>query len=109
MRASPTRRRSGPTRPRRVLDREPDKALDDTNPPYYRWFPDAELNTCANALDRHVANGRADQAALIYDSPVTDTQRTYTYAELLDETARFAGSSRVWAWARVTVSWCTCP
>ena len=71
--------------------REPDRVLDDTNPPYYRWFPDAELNTCANALDRHVDGGRADQAALIYDSPVTDTQRTYTYAELLDETARFAG------------------
>ena len=71
--------------------REPRRILDDTNPPYYRWFPDAELNTCANALDRHVANGRADQPALIYDSPVTGSQRTYTYAELLDETARFAG------------------
>ena len=71
--------------------REPRQVLDDTNPPYYRWFPDAELNTCANALDRHVEGGRADQAALIYDSPVTGTQRTYTYAELLDETARFAG------------------
>jgi propionyl-CoA synthetase len=71
--------------------REPRRILDDTNPPYYRWFPDAELNTCANALDRHVATGRADQPALIYDSPVTGSQRTYTYAELLDETARFAG------------------
>ena len=74
--------------------REPRRILDDTNPPYYRWFPDAELNTCANALDRHVANGRADQPALIYDSPVTGSQRTYTYAELLDETARFAGVLR---------------
>ena len=71
--------------------RDPRRILDDANPPYYRWFPDAELNTCANALDRHVANGRADQPALIYDSPVTGSQRTYTYAELLDETARFAG------------------
>src|SRR6478735_7119312 len=71
--------------------REPRRILDDTNPPYYRWFPDAELNTCANALDRHVATGRADQPALIYDSPVTGSQRTYTYAELLDETAWFAG------------------
>ena len=74
--------------------REPRRILDDTNPPYYRWFPDAELNTCANALDRHIANGRADQPALIYDSPVTGSQRTYTYAELLDETARFAGVLR---------------
>ena len=71
--------------------REPRRILDDSNPPFYRWFPDAELNTCANALDRHVADGRADQPALIYDSPVTGSQRTYTYAELLDETARFAG------------------
>ena len=55
--------------------REPQRILDDTNPPFYRWFPDAELNTCANALDRHVADGRGDQPALIYDSPVTDTKR----------------------------------
>ena len=51
--------------------REPQQILDDTNPPFYRWFPDGELNTCANALDRHVDGGRGDQAALIYDSPVT--------------------------------------
>ncbi len=72
----------------------PERILDDSNPPFYRWFPDAELNTCANALDRHVNSGRADQAALIYDSPLTDTERTYTYAELLDHTARFAGVLR---------------
>ena len=74
--------------------REPRRILDDTNPPFYRWFPDAELNTCANALDRHVEGGRAEQAALIYDSPVTGSQRRYTYGELLDETARFAGVLR---------------
>ena len=68
--------------------------LDDANPPFYRWFPDGELNTCANALDRHVEAGRGDQAALIYDSPVTGTKRTYTYRELLDQTARFAGALR---------------
>ena len=56
--------------------REPRRILDDANPPYYRWFPDAELNTCANALDRHVEGGRAEQPALIYDSPVTGSQRT---------------------------------
>jgi len=74
--------------------REPQRILDDTNPPFYRWFPNAELNTCANALDRHVDGGRADQPALIYDSPLTGTKRTYTYRELLDETARFAGVLR---------------
>ncbi len=74
--------------------REPQRVLDDSNPPFYRWFPDGELNTCANALDRHVEGGRAEQPALIYDSPVTGAQRTYTYRELLDETARFAGALR---------------
>jgi propionyl-CoA synthetase len=74
--------------------REPQRILDDSNPPFYRWFPDGELNTCANALDRHVEGGRAEQPALIYDSPVTGSQRTYTYRELLDETARFAGALR---------------
>ena len=74
--------------------RAPQRILDDSRPPFYRWFPDAELNTCANALDRHVDAGRGEQAALIYDSAVTDTQRTYTYRELTDHTARFAGALR---------------
>jgi propionyl-CoA synthetase len=74
--------------------RAPEQVLDDSNPPFYRWFPDGELNTCANALDRHVAAGRGEQAALIYDSPVTGTKRTYSYRELLDLTARFAGGLR---------------
>jgi len=68
----------------------PTKALD-ARPPFYSWFPDGELNICANALDRHVEAGNGDRAALIYDSPVTGTKRTYTYARLLDEVARFAG------------------
>ncbi|MEV4357740.1 propionyl-CoA synthetase [Nonomuraea sp. NPDC049625] len=59
-----------------------------------RWFPDGRLNTCFNAVDRHVAAGRGDQAALIYDSPVTGTALTYTYAELLDQVARTAGMLR---------------
>ncbi len=71
--------------------REPTRALDASNPPFYRWFPDGELNICHNALDRHVDAGRGEQAALIYDSPVTGTQRTYTYAALRDEVATFAG------------------
>ncbi len=69
-----------------------DKVLDGSNPPFYRWFPGAELNTCFNALDRHVEEGRADQLALIYDSPVTGgTVRKFTYRELTDEVAKFAG------------------
>ena len=67
------------------------RVLDDSNPPFYRWFTGGRLNTCHNALDRHVDGGRADQAALIYDSPLTDSQRTLTYRELRDETALFAG------------------
>ncbi|VEW14875.1 Acetyl-coenzyme A synthetase [Brevibacterium casei] len=70
--------------------KEPTRAVDDSAAPIYRWFPDGELNVCFNALDRHVAAGRGDQAALIYDSPVTDTVRAITYAELLDEVSRFA-------------------
>jgi propionyl-CoA synthetase len=70
-----------------------DKVLDSSNPPFYRWFVGAELNTCYNALDRHVENGRGDQAALIYDSAVVGggTVKIYTYSELRDETAKFAG------------------
>ena len=76
--------------------RTPSKVLDAGNPPFYRWFPDAELNTCANALDRHVETGRGDQPALIYDSPVTGTTATYSYAALLDAVARFAGVLRAY-------------
>ncbi len=70
---------------------EPETILDDANPPFYRWFRGGTLNTCHNALDRHVADGRAGQRALIYDSPVTGTKRAYTFEELRDETAKFAG------------------
>ncbi|MDA2988232.1 MAG: AMP-binding protein, partial [Actinomycetota bacterium] len=72
-------------------DVAPSQILDTSNAPLYRWFPDARLNTCVNAIDRHVHAGRGDQAAIIYDSPLTGTQRTITYAELLDDLARFAG------------------
>ncbi len=69
----------------------PTCALDDTVAPMYRWFPDASLNTSANALDRHVAAGNGDRDALIWDSAMVGTTRTYTYAQLLDEVSRFAG------------------
>ena len=69
-----------------------DTVLDDSNAPMYRWFSGGELNTCYNALDRHVENGRADQVALIYDSAVTNSVRKYTYTQLRDEVAQFAGA-----------------
>ena len=72
----------------------PKTVLDDTHAPLYRWFTDAEVNTCYNAVDRHVANGRGDQAAMIYDSPVTDTKATITYAELQTRVASLAGALR---------------
>jgi len=75
--------------------KECDKVLDSSNKPFYRWFTGAECNTCYNALDRHADGGRGDQAALIYDSPVTgNIKRTYTYNQLRDEVARFAGVLR---------------
>ncbi len=72
-------------------ERKWDRVLDDSQKPFYRWFVGGQLNTCYNALDRHVADGRGNQPALIYDSPVTNTIKTYTYAELRDEVALFAG------------------
>ncbi len=72
----------------------PTKALDDSKAPLYRWFTDAEVNTCYNAVDRHVENGRGDQAAIIYDSPVTQTKRQITYAELQNRVASLAGALR---------------
>ena len=72
-------------------ERSWDRVLDRTRKPFYRWFSGGVINTCYNALDRHVVGGRADQAALIYDSPLTNTIKTYSYRELRDEVARFAG------------------
>jgi len=68
----------------------PTKIFDKDAGVYGRWFPDATCNTCYNALDRHVKGGRADQRAVVYDSPVTGQQRVYTYAEALDEVATLA-------------------
>jgi propionyl-CoA synthetase len=66
--------------------------LDDSTAPFYRWFAGGRLNTCHNALDRHVEDGRGDQPALIYDSPVTETVASFTYRELRDAVARLAGA-----------------
>jgi propionyl-CoA synthetase len=68
--------------------------LDRSSAPFYRWFPDGVLNTCYNALDRHVEAGRGEQAALVYDSAMTGRRATYSYTQLRDEVARFAGALR---------------
>jgi len=71
--------------------KQPEKILDDSNPPFYKWFSGATLNVCYNALDRHVEAGRGNRAALIFDSAMTGQQRTYSYSQLRDEVALFAG------------------
>ncbi|XXK32077.1 propionyl-CoA synthetase [Rhodobacteraceae bacterium nBUS_24] len=75
-------------------DRAPSYALDARNAPLYEWYPDAMVNTCYNAVDRHVIAGKGNQAAIIYDSPITDKKDTISYAELRDKTARLAGALR---------------
>src|SRR5947207_9291696 len=75
-----------------VWERRWDRVLDDSRAPFYRWFPGGVLNTCYNALDFHVERGRGKQRALVYDSPLLGTVRSYTYAELRDEAARCAGA-----------------
>ncbi|MGH6982198.1 MAG: acetyl-coenzyme A synthetase N-terminal domain-containing protein, partial [Stellaceae bacterium] len=73
-------------------DRRWDKVLDDSRPPFYRWFAGGKLNTAYNCLDRHVMNGDGDRVALIYDSPVTNTVKHFTYAELTRDVAKLAGA-----------------
>src|SRR5690349_16630623 len=71
-----------------------EKVLDESRAPFYRWFAGGRLNIADNALDRHVEGGRAEQVALVYDSPVTGTKRTYTYRALRDRVAAIAGGLR---------------
>src|SRR5215510_3425685 len=63
-------------------------------PPFVRWFPGGVLNTCYNAVDRHIERGRGKQPALIYDSPVTNTVQVFSYLELRAQVARLAGALR---------------
>jgi propionyl-CoA synthetase len=69
-----------------------DRVLDASRAPFYRWFAGGALNTCHNCLDRHVAAGNGDRTALIYDSAMSGTKRSFSYAELTDLVARFAGA-----------------
>ncbi|MEN8140461.1 MAG: propionyl-CoA synthetase [Thermodesulfobacteriota bacterium] len=77
-----------------VWDKEPTTILDDSRPPFYRWFVGGELNTCYNAVDRHVEAGRGEQHAIIFDSPVTGVIRKITYNQLQEQVAAFAGVLR---------------
>ncbi|GAA6206937.1 propionyl-CoA synthetase [Cognatishimia sp. WU-CL00825] len=72
-------------------DQAPSKALSQTGEDLYEWFADAQVNTCWNAVDRHVAAGKGAEIAIIYDSPMTDSQRRISFAELQDSVARLAG------------------
>ena len=75
-------------------DRFPETALDASKAPIYEWFPDGMVNTCWNAVDRHVEAGRGGQVAIIHDSPVTGIVHRITYAELRNRVARLAGALR---------------
>ena len=77
-----------------IWEKKWDKVLDDSRKPFYRWFVGGELNTCYNAVDYQVAQGRGEQTAIIYDSPVTGTVRKITYNEFLDQVSKFAGVLR---------------
>ena len=74
--------------------RPPERVFDPEAGPYGRWFPDATLNICHNALDRHADGGRRDQLALVYDSPVTGTVQRFTYGVLRDAVSTLAAVLR---------------
>src|SRR5262249_2085940 len=75
-----------------VWDRRWDRVLDASRPPFFRWFPGGELNTCFNALDAHVERGRGKQSALVYDSPLSGKKPALPYAELTKEVGERAGA-----------------
>ena len=73
--------------------KKPSKILNSDNPPFYKWFQDGVTNTCYNAVDLHVKNGNGEKIAIIYDSPITNSQKKITYAQLKDQVSIFAGAS----------------
>ena len=71
--------------------KKPTKILNSDNPPFYKWYQDGITNTCYNAVDLHVKNGNGEKIAIIYDSPITNSQKKITYTELKDQVSIFAG------------------
>ena len=71
---------------------KPTKILNKSNPPFYKWFEDGKTNTCFNALDIHIDQGKGDKTALIYDSPITGNKKKFTYKELKEKVSKFAGT-----------------
>src|SRR5210317_2007757 len=72
--------------------KKPTKILNKSNPPFYKWFEDGVTNTCYNALDLHIDEGRGEKLALIYDSPITGNKKQFTYKELKEKVSKFAGA-----------------
>jgi propionyl-CoA synthetase len=81
-------------KPSKVLSRTTKVLKSGTSHDHWEWFPDGEISTCYNCVDRHVLAGRGDQTALIWDSPVTHTKEKYTYKQLLNEVETFAAVLR---------------
>ena len=72
--------------------KKPTKILNSNKPPFYKWFEDGVTNTCYNALDLHIDQGRGDKTALIYDSPITGNKAKFTFKELKEKVSKFAGA-----------------
>ena len=85
------------------------RPLDSAAAPFYRWFPGGQLNTCENAVDRHVADGFGDQPALICDSPMTDSRRVFTYANCKRKSPCWPADWRARACKKATGLSFTCP
>ena len=74
--------------------KKPNKILNKSNPPFYKWFEDGVTNTCYNALDFHIDNGLGEKIALIYDSPITGAKSKFTYSNLREKVSKFAWALR---------------
>ena len=71
--------------------KKPSKILNSSNPPFYKWYEDGTTNTCYNAIDFHIDNGRGEKLAIIYDSPITKSKKTFTYNQLKEKVSLFSG------------------
>ena len=72
--------------------KKPTKILNSSNPPFYKWFEDGVTNSCYNALDYHIDEGRGDKTALIYDSPITGNKGKFSFKQLKEKVSKFAGA-----------------